>query len=255
MPVDRQATRRYFSELARGGGAPARDNADKFDVVGSLLAPPHSHPRVLECGGGSGFYTLRLLEQGYRVVCVDVSDEALRANRTRAAQTAWASALTTVAADFLDYCRTQPAQVDQVVFIKTLHHFESEAAVHAALEQGAGLCRPGGRLALFEPNGANALWWLLLHLQRDRVTHRPKWSHERNMRFTTPGRLNRFLQGSPAIRERQTAYRCARHFVVPGMLLARLNRSEHWLRRLDRRLSNHRWAGRWGLNFSIVIDF
>lgn len=234
-------TREYISYLAREHGGNEEANADKFSVVERLLLPSDEAPRVLECGGGTGLFTRHLLELGYDVTCVDLSEDALAHNRSNAVKAGYDDRLTTICGDFSQVVDGLQGDFDQVLFLKVLHHFESLESVHGALVSAVDGCRAGGRVVVFEPNGRNPLWRFVYSLRRDPVSGRKKWFYEQNMRFTTVPNLT----AAPVGRTPRVGY----HYVVPASIAERVGPLEalnRWLERSPLR--------RAALNLSLVID-
>lgn len=142
---------RYFSGLAANHGVNEASNVDKSEVIFDLLLPPTTHNHVLECGGGAGFYTARLLSAGYKVTCIDLSAEALEVNRQSACDIGRESELRTLQGDFTTQATNLEGNFDMAVFIKVLHHFPDLASIERALLAAFNKLRPGGVLMLFEP--------------------------------------------------------------------------------------------------------
>lgn len=207
-------TKSYFDSIAATRGINAASNADKYDVVRRLLKASDTHPKLLECGGGGGFYTRRFLRDGYDVSCIDLSDRALQENRRQAEQLGASDRLITIVGDFATEALAYPRQYDQVVFIKVLHHFPSLEAIDYALAAGLAACKPGGRLVIFEPNGRNALWKFFLSLAHDTSTGKSKWFYEQNLRLTTTANIEAILAKHGATRAR-AQYR----YVLPAFII------------------------------------
>ena len=205
-------------------------------------------------GGGGGFYTRRLLANGYRVTCVDLSDEALLVNRSNAQEIGKEKELETVVADFVGFCREDKRQFDQVLFLKVLHHFDRLDSIKEALRGAIRHCRSGGRVIIFEPNGDNPFWWFFLSLMKDKSSGRSKWFYEKNMKFTTVAQLSRILDQLRGELGSEFKYRVGYHYVVPSVILNK----RHWmvsvLRKANRMLEAT-WLRNWfAFNISVVID-
>jgi len=240
--------------MARLHGVNAKANADKFDEIRKLLLPSREHGNVLECGGGSGFYTLRLLQERYKVTCVDVSAEALAVNVKNASCAGKAGQLAIVAADFNSFCNETEKEFDQILFVKVLHHFEGIRSVKRAIHLAIRRCRAGGRIVVFEPNGDNLAWRLFLSLKRDVVTKKRKWLTERNMRFTTRRYFLDILDA--AKKEHGVQFQCQMryHYVIPATILNRLGHTCPVLYAGNSILEKS-WVGRrLAFNISLTID-
>jgi 2-polyprenyl-3-methyl-5-hydroxy-6-metoxy-1,4-benzoquinol methylase len=244
----------YFSALARRRGVNAEANADKFTEIGKLLLPASGHDNVLECGGGAGFYTLKLLNQGYKVTCIDVSEEALAVNMQNATSAGRASQLETIAADFNSFCNSIHKEFDQILFIKVLHHFENLVSVERAIHLAIRRCRIGGRIVVFEPNGDNLAWKLFLSLKRDAVTKKRKWLTERNMRFTTRRRFLDILNKIDREYGECIKYKVKYHYVIPATILNRLGQTLQVLHAGNSILERSCLSRRFAFNISLTID-
>ena len=250
--LDNETTRDYFSGIAREKRVNEHSNSDKYDEIKKLLLPDKAYSRILECGGGGGFYTRRLLADGYRVTCVDLSEEALRVNTRNAQRLGKAAKLAVVARDFVGFCHSSDQTFDQVLFIKVLHHFDTLENVNTALEGAIEHCRRGGRIIIFEPNGANRLWRLFLSMQKNTTTGKSKWFYEQNMRYTTVPNFVAILDRLQA--DHEFEYRVGYHYVIPSFILNTGYRGVSYLRRLNRALETTWLKERFSFNISLVID-
>ncbi len=204
----------YFSGLARNFGLNEGANVDKFAVILGLLPSCETHPRILECGGGAGFYTRRLLAAGYEVTCVDLSMDALSVNEREAEAIGKAASLRTVAGDFLEQAKMLNEDFDIVLFVKVLHHFPNLSAIQEALRVAQEKLRAGGQLVIFEPNGRSPLWKPMYLIQRDPVSGKSKWHYEKNLKLITQSNL---LKGFDSHSDVETRF----HYVIPGAVLER----------------------------------
>jgi ubiquinone/menaquinone biosynthesis C-methylase UbiE len=206
-------------------------NVDKWEAVAAELAdlPPGS--RVLECGPGTGLYTVAMLRRGLKVTAVDLSELAIEALRGAAAAAGVAEGLEAVHGEFTRVASGRSG-FDAVTFFKTLHHFDGLAAIAAALRAGYSALGPGGRLVGLEPNGACPLWkpWLLSFGRHQvHVTGAAsKWEHEKNLSLITRSSLGAIFDGLPG-----AAWQVRFHYAVPAALLRRLpalaGRIDAWL--------------------------
>lgn len=226
---DNAEQERYFSGLAANHGVNEGSNVDKSEVIFDLLPPPRTHKHVLECGGGAGFYTTRLLSAGYKVTCVDLSGEALNVNRQSARRIGRESELETIQGDFTRQVAGLPDSFDVAVFVKVLHHFPDLASIADALAAAFRKLRPGGALIIFEPNGRNPLWRPLYLFQKDPVEGKSKWHYEKNLALITESNL---LGSLPEGAQGDVQY----HYVVPAMLFSGRSALHNLLARLNRML-------------------
>lgn len=134
-PIDSQYVRRQVDELVQFAG----------------LTPG---ARVLEVGCGMGRYTFPLVERGFHVVGIDLSQPLLdRLERFNNGQ----YELELRCLDILDAPRELDATFDAVVGFFTLHHLY---ALEPSYEAMARLVRPGGQVAFLEPNPWNPLYYV-----------------------------------------------------------------------------------------------
>lgn len=242
---DNSEQERYFSGLAANRGVNEGSNVDKSEVIFDLLPPPATHNHILECGGGAGFYTTRLLRAGYRVTCVDLSGEALKVNRQSACKIGRESELETIQGDFTKQVSGLPDNFDVAVFIKVLHHFPDLASIEDALAAAFRKLRPGGALIIFEPNGRNPLWKPLYLVQKDPVEGKSKWHYEKNLSLITESNL---LGSLPNGVQGDVRY----HYVVPAMLFSGRNALHTLLARLNKALEGSLLKP-WASNISVRV--
>lgn len=241
-------TKSYFDSIATSHGINAAANADKYEVVRRLLNGSDTHPRLLECGGGGGFYTRRFLRDGYSVSCIDLSDQALEENRQQAERLGAAERLTTIVGDFTTEALAHAGGFDQVVFIKVLHHFTSLETIDHAIAAGLSACRPGGRMVIFEPNGRNFLWKFFLSLARDESTGKTKWFYEQNLRLTTAANLSAIL-ANHGVQTAKVQYR----YVLPAFIIEKRFPGMGLLRMLNRLLERSPFK-RLAFNIAFALD-
>ncbi len=121
-----------------------------WDAVRALLAEPGSHDeqsaQVLDIGGGTGGFAVRLAGLGHRVTVVDPSPDALAALARRADEEDVAGLVTGVQGDLGDLGTLAVGDgVDLVLCHGVLGLVEDPAAAVATI---ASVLRPGGALSL-----------------------------------------------------------------------------------------------------------
>ncbi|MFZ2501998.1 MAG: methyltransferase [Nocardioides sp.] len=103
--------------------------------------------QVIDIGGGTGGFAVRLAEEGHRVLVVEPSPDALAALGRRAAERGVAKAITAVQGDFGDLHRLA-ADVGGADLVLCHGVLEMVADPSAALGTVKGALRPGGMLSL-----------------------------------------------------------------------------------------------------------
>lgn len=100
---------------------------------------------VLDIGGGSGAFAVRVAEAGQAVMLVDPSPDAVAAAERRAAERGVDGLLSTAVGDLDSLAELAPGPYDLVL----CHDVLGVAAdASAALDQVRGVLRPGGHLSL-----------------------------------------------------------------------------------------------------------
>jgi ubiquinone/menaquinone biosynthesis C-methylase UbiE len=110
-----------------------------LNAIHSMFASLQRAPHCLDCGGGTGNVTLKMLARGWRVTVVDVSAEMLAVLEEKARAGGHSPRLVQASIEwFLD--RTQEVY-DLVTFSSVLHHVYSYMSV---VERAIERLRPGG---------------------------------------------------------------------------------------------------------------
>lgn len=212
---------------------------DKWATLAPLFHDLKPRSRVLECGAGTGLYTIRLLEQGFQVLSVDLSNRSLDQLKKLAHERHLAAQLTTWQGEFLEFVSTTQETFDAIVFIKVLHHFSSTEHIVSAIEGAYARLAPAGRLIGFEPNGDSVLWKPWLQMQGKAV-----WENEQHVML-----MRRKLFEQTFVRLPRADFRFAYHYVIPGRILQSLPA----LARTDGHLCKLRCSSRFALNLSFVV--
>lgn len=231
-------TTAYFDRRAAELTAPRL--VDKWEAVSSLLEGVKRCGSLLECGAGTGLYTLRFLQYGFRVTSVDLSEKSLQQVAAIVREHQLESNHKTVHGEFIDSLRHSQERYDVIAFIKVLHHFEDEThiadAIHAAYEH----LTPGGRIVVFEPNGDSVLWKPVLKAQGPEM-----WENERNVMLMRRRLFERIIRKLPDATH-QVRYR----YLIPGSIIKRAN----WLRIFDRALCRVPFVSKLALNVCILVE-
>jgi S-adenosylmethionine-dependent methyltransferase len=120
-----------------------------WDAVRRLLDAPGSHDedraRIVDIGGGTGGFAVRLAELGHRVTVVDPSPDALAALARRADESDVADLVTGVQGDLAGLPDVVTTEADLVLCHGVLGILDDPAAGLATI---GGVLRPGGTLSL-----------------------------------------------------------------------------------------------------------
>lgn len=237
MPSINETTE-YFDRRADELAAPRL--VDKWDAVSTLLEGANRQGTLLECGAGTGLYTLRFLQCGFHVTSVDLSDRSLQQAAALAREHQLDSRLQTMHGEFVASLRNSPERYDVIAFIKVLHHFEDESHITDAITAAYQCLKPNGRIVVFEPNGDSFLWKPMLKLQGAEM-----WENEQNVM------LIRWRLFSKVIRSLSQATYCVRYrYLIPGSIVKRAP----WLNWLDRHLCRLPFVARLALNLCLIVE-
>jgi SAM-dependent methyltransferase len=121
---------------------------------------------VLDVGCGTGALAQRLAERGYDVVGVDPSAGMLGVMRARAPGVRAIEASGTA----LPF---EPDSFDVVLTVATMHHIADPAAVRQTLAEMVRVCRPQGRIVVWDHNPRQPYWSsLMCRVPQDRGEER-----------------------------------------------------------------------------------
>ncbi len=202
-------TARYFDENAvalRRAGL-----VDKWSALAPLFAGVPAGASVVECGAGTGLYTLPLARAGYSMMAVDLSASSLGELRDAADREGVGGLVECLPGDFRTVARELDEPVDVVTFIKVLHHFPDHDAMRDAIASAWAALRPGGRLVLFEPNGTSPMWPVVFAARG-----RTFWRAERNTFLIHARFFDRVFAALPG----NTTTRGYR-YLIPGTIATR----------------------------------
>ncbi len=191
----RQMTKSYFDRIASAEDKLWSGNVDKWDVVQGLFESIHSGGKILECGAGSGMYTIKMLQCGFCVTAVDISAKALEVLRRIASERGLDKNLITVESEFQDFAGRVAGKFDAVVYFKTLHHFPNLTSIREAICAGYEALKPNGLLLSLEPNGNCPFWRpFLLAMGLHGTAHESAWEAEKGLLMITQRNLTRIFQ-------------------------------------------------------------
>ncbi len=248
MHTHNQQQETFFDQLAQKEDAKEwGSNVDKWQTVAHYLSPLPGGSRVLECGAGTGMYTLHMLKSGLRVTAVDLTDSALQIIRDIAAKQGVQDGLTTFSGDFLAVAKGFPAaSFDLVTFFKVLHHFADIASIRDGIRQAYSLLKPGGRIVSLEPNGNCPLWkpWLMTRKINVNGQFLSYWEFEKNLSLIRARSLEEIFSQLPG-----ATWELNYHYVLPASII---NRYPRLLGPLDHGLSKT-FLKRYSFNVSFEI--
>lgn len=101
-----------------------------------------SHGRIADIGGGPGRYTIGLLERGYQVTLVDLSDENVAFARERLLE-ANVSADAVLAADARELSQLETSSFDAALCLGPMYHLVDQADRARALKELHRVLKPG----------------------------------------------------------------------------------------------------------------
>lgn len=90
------------------------------DHIGTVLGPRGRPIECLDCGGGTGNLTLRMLRKGWSITVVDVSSEMLAILRKKAGREGYSPRL--INNSFSDFLTRGGKSYDVIAFSSVLHH-------------------------------------------------------------------------------------------------------------------------------------
>lgn len=145
----------YFDEQSKKTKEVKENEAGKFEfevVLSQLDLPPGS--AILEFGCGTGRYSLKLLELGYNVFGVDISQSSLNKLKefyNLKKRLGWGNLV-------IGTVLPERGEFDACVCINILHHIEKPKEEILRIRK---LLKKGGKILIFEPNPLCFAWYLL----------------------------------------------------------------------------------------------
>ena len=137
---------------------------------------------ILDIGCGMGKYTIPLAERGYNVEGLELSPRLLE---TLQAEASGRTEIETHLGDILDPDASLLGRFDRIVGFFVLHHLID---IPAAYKSAAGMLKPGGRIAILEPNPLCPLYYL-------QITFTPtmSWAAEKGILSLKPRQTKQAL--------------------------------------------------------------
>ena len=117
----------------------------EYDLTWRFLEaylPPSGE--ILEIGAGTGRYTLGLVQRGYIVTAVDISQSNLEANQQYLAETGSSDKAKFILGDARHLRRVPDKKFDAVLMMGPLYHLVEESDRQMALKEAFARLRPGG---------------------------------------------------------------------------------------------------------------
>ena len=100
---------------------------EDLNQIASRFAPLRRPIRCLDCGGGTGNLTLKMLKRGWSVTVVDISPDMLAILEKKTAEKGWSAILVCDAVE--KFLASTTATYDLISFGAVLHHLYSYLAV------------------------------------------------------------------------------------------------------------------------------
>lgn len=163
LTQDKPAERRFYDDLFRRRRRFDQFNESVYERIALEVRTHARGHRLLELGCGSGAQAQYLLREGFAVVALDLSSEAVSLARRSVMQRG--GLLPSVNAD-AEHLPIAPATVDVCVCGLLLHHFRSLDVVASEIRR---VLRPGGLLVAIDANAHQPFAWLFFN-----VLHRLK---------------------------------------------------------------------------------
>jgi SAM-dependent methyltransferase len=140
--------------------------------------------RVLEVGPGQGRYSLSLADRGLKLEVLELVPEMLELIESARD----GREIVSHQGDVLDPPASVEPGFDAVIGFFALHHMHDPPGCLASM---ARLLRPGGALAMLEPNAYNPLYYLQIALSPDMT-----WAGDRGVAEMRSGSLRRALEAA-----------------------------------------------------------
>lgn len=133
-------------QRSRHQGRGAARTAVVWDALQVLLARTHGTASVIDVGGGTGGFAVRVAELGHAVTVIDPSPDALAISARRAEESGVADRITAIQGDLAGMSGlVDPGSADVVLCHGVLEIVEDPEAALATI---AEVLRPGGALSL-----------------------------------------------------------------------------------------------------------
>ena len=117
----------------------------EFDLTWRLLDEYlPSEGSILEIGAATGRYTLGLVERGYDVTAVDISEENLKACQEHLSEAGYQDEVQFIVADARDLNQVPPKAYDAVLLMGPLYHLIYETDRNMALQEAFARLHAGG---------------------------------------------------------------------------------------------------------------
>ncbi len=138
--------------------------------------------RLLECGSGTGLYSLPFIKLGYEVFGIDLSAESIKSAEEFVRARGDASKYHTFHGDFNEIVPTLEVDFDVIVFIKVLHHYPDKETIAKAIKVAYQKLKPGGCIVGMEPEGSSP-YWFLSYKFIDFIRGTNHWFFEKNVKL------------------------------------------------------------------------
>lgn len=176
----------YFNAVAStiSDSIDLKPNTLEVDYFLDTVNPSKGPLKILDVGAGFGRYTLSLLKRGHKVTAVDISSDLLKVLVKQAKEHGCGKDLTTRVVNMEMGVTDLENKFDLVFCVNLLHHVKDMTSVFKNMAKAV---RPGGKIAILEPNPLNIVLPLFL-------VGTGKWDTEKGLVRCTKSNLVRLFK-------------------------------------------------------------
>ena len=169
-----------------------------------------SNMKILDVGCGGGRLTLPLLRLGHNIIGTEVADENFNEIRGLIEKENLKNNLILLKTDLSDPLIEK--EFDLAILCNVIHHFDPEKKVRI-MKNIATALKPGGQIAIIEPNPFCPLYYPWYFLKEVTGQDRGRWQVEKNFLDSTPAKLTALLNDANF-----KNIEMARYAVIPSRL-------------------------------------
>ena len=145
---------------------------------------------ILDVGCGGGRLTIPLLKLGYKVTGTEVAEQNFEEIKDLVKSEPYAENLTLIKTNFEEPLAVQ--KFDLAILCNVIHHFDP-AKKKQILENIVKALKPGGKIAIIEPNPYHPLYYPWYFLKEISGQDQGRWQVEKNFLESTPTKLQSLL--------------------------------------------------------------